>query len=45
MRGWVGIAFQEFELSEAERSSARKALPACHLFVVRDDTMVPMEGT
>lgn len=44
MRGWVGIAFRDCELSETERSTARKALPACHLFVVRDDTMVPMDG-
>lgn len=42
MRGWVGIAFQDFELSEAQMVNTRAALPACHLFVARNDTMVPI---
>lgn len=42
MRGWVGIAFHDCELSEAEVVSTRAALPACHVFVDRDDEMVPM---
>jgi hypothetical protein len=44
MRGWVGIAFRDCELSEAERSSACNALPACHLFVVQDNRMAPIDG-
>lgn len=44
MRGWVGIAFQDCKLSETERFRAREAWPTCHIFVVRDHRMVPMDG-
>jgi len=44
MRGSVSIAFRNCDLSEPERTNARKALPACHLFVVQDDRMVPIDG-
>ena len=43
MRGWVGIAFRNCELSETERSNAREALPNCHLFVDRNGEMVPLD--
>lgn len=44
MRGRVGIAFRNCELSETERSNAREALPHCHLFVDRNGKMVRMDG-
>ena len=44
MRGSVGIAFRNVELSHTEKASARLALPACHFFVLRDDNMRPMGG-
>ncbi|QDV40202.1 hypothetical protein Enr13x_00080 [Stieleria neptunia] len=36
MRGWVGIAFEDCELSHADIDRILTELPQCHLFVVHD---------
>ncbi len=33
MRGWVGIAFRNCELSVSDREKIEAAFPKCHLFV------------
>lgn len=42
MRGWVGIAFQDVEISADDHQRLRSKLQDCHLFVVRDGTMKPL---
>ncbi|PAY19185.1 hypothetical protein CKO51_12565 [Rhodopirellula sp. SM50] len=44
MRGWVGIAFEDCELTAYERHRLRRDLERCHLFVVQDGKMGPMDG-
>lgn len=43
MRGWVGIAFEDCELTVEDVDRLRRNLQRCHLFVVHDGTMVPMD--
>jgi hypothetical protein len=40
MRGWVGIAFRDVELSNEERTKTSAVLNKCHLFMIRDDQFV-----
>ena len=44
MRGWVGIAFEDCDLTYDDVDRMRKHLPECHLFVVRDGKMTAMEN-
>jgi hypothetical protein len=42
MRGWVGIAFQECEISGKDQARLRSGLPNCHMFVIQNDTKTPL---
>ncbi len=42
MRGWVGIAFKDCIVSHQESQRIMNKLPQCHLFIVRDGEMVPL---
>jgi len=42
MRGWVGIAIEDCELTHEDVDRMRKGLSDCHLFVVREGRMTPM---
>lgn len=42
MRGWVGIAFEDCELTENAADRLRESLRRCHLFVVQDGKMTSM---
>ncbi|WP_222436203.1 hypothetical protein [Rubripirellula reticaptiva] len=41
LRGWVGIAFEDCDLSDTEVSRLLTALPDCHLFIVNGTGMIP----
>lgn len=43
MRGWVGIAFVDCELTGDERDRLRVILDRCHLYLVQNGTMVPLD--
>lgn len=43
MRGWVGIAFEDCELNADDRDRLREVLVRCHLYVVQDGKMIPMD--
>lgn len=43
MRGWVGIAFEDCELTADDSDRLRRDLERCHLFVVQDGKMSPMD--
>jgi len=43
MRGWVGIAFEDCELTADDRDRLRRILERCHLYVVQDGKMSPMD--
>ncbi|XZE35657.1 hypothetical protein SH501x_001160 [Pirellulaceae bacterium SH501] len=46
MRGWVGTAFENCELTVEDVDRIRRNLDRCHLYVVRDGKMIPMsEGS
>lgn len=42
LRGWVGVAFVECEISAAEIDVTEKKLSICHLFRVIDGEMRPL---
>ena len=42
MRGWVGIAFEDCDLTVHDGDRLRRNLERCHLFVVQDGRMSPM---
>lgn len=42
MRGWVGIAFEDCNLSREDVDRFRENLPSCHLFVVRNGKMTTL---
>ena len=44
LRGWVGIAFEDCDLSEKDVSELLTALPYCHLFVVNGRGLVPFSA-
>ncbi len=43
MRGWVGIAFADCELTANDRDRLRKVLDRCHLYVVRNGKLSAMD--
>ena len=43
MRGWVGIAFEDCEPTADDSDRLRRYLERCHLFVVQDGKMSPMD--
>ena len=43
MRGWVGIAFEDCDLTADDRDRLREVLVQCHLYVVQDGKMIPLE--
>jgi hypothetical protein len=43
MRGWVGIAFTNCELTADDRDRLRVILDSCHLYVVQNGRMSPMD--
>ncbi len=43
MRGWVGIAFENCELTVDDVDRLRRNLDQCHLFAVQDGKMTPMD--
>jgi hypothetical protein len=43
MRGWVGIAFEDCELTADDGDRLRRILDRCHLFVAHDGKMSPMD--
>ncbi len=43
MRGWVGIAFENCELTVDDVDRIRRNLDRCHLYVVQDGKMIPMD--
>lgn len=43
MRGWVGIAFADCELTADDRDRLRRILDRCHLYVVQNGKMSPMD--
>lgn len=47
LRGWVGIAFEQCELSEEDVSRIKANLPSCHLFLVdeKEKTLQPLSAT
>lgn len=46
MRGWVGISFENSELTVEDVDRIRRNLDRCHLYVVQDGKMIPMsEGS
>jgi hypothetical protein len=46
MRGWVGISFENSELTVEDVDRLRRNLDRCHLYVVQDGKMIPMsEGS
>lgn len=47
LRGWVGIALEDCELSEEDVSRIKASLPACHLFLVdeKETTLQPLSAT
>ena len=42
MRGWVGIAFKDCEINQEDSERLLRALPECHLFLIKDGKMMPM---
>lgn len=44
-RGWVGIAFQDCEISRQREDRLRASLHNCHLFVVQNGTTSPLGRT
>ncbi|MCO6046766.1 hypothetical protein NG895_22950 [Aeoliella sp. ICT_H6.2] len=44
MRGWVGIAFENCELAVDDVNRLRANLDRCHLFVVQDGKMSPLDA-
>ena len=42
MRGWVGIAFNDCEISQEESKRLLVALPKCHLYIIKDGEMLPV---
>ncbi|MDY0169570.1 MAG: hypothetical protein RBS80_23715 [Thermoguttaceae bacterium] len=45
LRGWVGIAFEDCDLSDKEVAELVTALPDCHLFVVNGVRLIPLDST
>ena len=43
MRGWVGIAFEDCELTADDRDRLRGILDRCHLYVVQNGKMIAMD--
>ncbi|WP_144055160.1 hypothetical protein [Rhodopirellula baltica] len=44
MRGWVGIAFEGCQLTVDDVERLRKNLERCHVFVVQDGKMSPVQS-
>lgn len=44
MRGWVGIAFEDCEMTVDDGDRLRRSLDRCHLFVVKDGRMRLMDS-
>ncbi|HBE72045.1 MAG TPA: hypothetical protein DDW52_28235 [Planctomycetaceae bacterium] len=44
LRGWVGIAFENCELDVDDVDRLRANLDRCHLYVVQDGKMSPMDA-
>ena len=43
MRGWVGIAFEDCNLSDGGRSELLTQLPECQLYTVAENRLVPLQ--
>lgn len=43
MRGWVGIAFEGCELTAEDADRLQRNLERCHLFVVQDGELSPIQ--
>lgn len=43
MRGWVGIAFADFELTAHDRDRLFRVLDRCHLYVMQDGKLRAMD--
>ena len=44
MRGWVGIAFENCKLTVHDVDRLRRNLDRCHLYVVQDGEMAPIDN-
>ncbi|MBI1248645.1 hypothetical protein GC197_12495 [bacterium] len=43
MRGWVGIVFQDCEISSRDRGRLNASLSSCHLFVAKDGKLSSLD--